>query len=417
METEPIQRILKFPEGFLWGAATSSFQVEGGIDNNDWAEGSRNGLLPPIGRACDHYNRYESDFDIAQSLGHNCHRLSIEWSRIEPAEGKFDLMEIEHYRNVLKALHKRNMVPFVTLWHFSVPIWFSESGGFDSRSDAPEIFARYCAFVVEHLGDLCKHFATINEAMPLASNGWRRGTWPPFREWPGFEWALSGVPGAMPLTQKNKSISNIYKYFRVMSTFARAHNAAYRAIKKVSPGSEVSIVHQVLVFHANNNPINKLFASILNWHWTYSFMAKVYKQCDSISVNYYLHKKFGETRVYEKSDMNWDIYPEGIYQALIMMKRYQKPLYISEAGIADASDSKRADYIQRLVQHMHKAIEEGADLRGYMYWSLMDNYELAHGYEKRFGLIAINFDTLERTVRDSAQVYARIARSNSVDNF
>ena len=124
-----------FPERFLWGAATSSFQVEGGIENIDWAKAGHEGRVPEIGRACDHYHRYEEDFNIVKELGHTCHRFSIEWARIEPKEGIFDEREIEHYRLVLRALHKRGIVPFITLWHFSLPLWFSEKGGFE-RSDA-----------------------------------------------------------------------------------------------------------------------------------------------------------------------------------------------------------------------------------------------------------------------------------------
>src|SRR3989338_1108770 len=141
----------KFPDGFLWGSATSSYQVEGGIENNDWAEATRNGKVPLAGRGCDHYNRYEGDFDIAKSLWQNAHRFSIEWARIEPDEGKFDDNAIEHYRKVLAALRDRGLEPFVTLWHFTLPIWFSRMGGFENKK-APFYFARYCEYVVSRLG-------------------------------------------------------------------------------------------------------------------------------------------------------------------------------------------------------------------------------------------------------------------------
>lgn len=167
--------VKKFPDGFYWGAATASYQVEGGIENNDWAKAAQKGRVPVCGSACDHYNRYESDFDIAQSLGHTAHRLSVEWSRIEPEAGKFDEAAISHYRAVLEALHKRGIKPYVTIWHFTLPLWFSETGGFE-RDDAPQIFARYCTYVVKHLGDLCDHFSTMNEPNVFGSNGWLRGT-------------------------------------------------------------------------------------------------------------------------------------------------------------------------------------------------------------------------------------------------
>lgn len=170
----------KFPEGFYWGAATASYQVEGGIENCDWAAAAREGRVPPCGRACDHYHRYAEDFDIAKGLGHTAHRFSVEWARIEPESGKFNEEAITHYREVLGALHARGLKPYVTLWHFTVPQWFADQGGFENIASV-EIFARYCAFVVSRLGDLCDHFSTMNEAAVYASNGWLRGSWPPFK--------------------------------------------------------------------------------------------------------------------------------------------------------------------------------------------------------------------------------------------
>jgi beta-glucosidase len=403
----------EFPHGFFWGAGTSAFQVEGGIENMDWAKAAREGRVPEIGRACDHYNRYEADFDIAKSLGHNAHRFSIEWARIEPEEGKFDEREIEHYRDVLRALRARGIEPHVTLWHFTLPLWFSESGGFE-RKDAPEIFARYCGYLAEKLGDLCAHFATINEALPYTSNGYRRGTWPPFRQWSGVN-HLS-LPGYTSIydTKSTSGWRNVFAYFRVLRQLARAHNLAYDAIKKVRPDADVSIVHHVILFHANKNPLNKLLAWFANWHWTYQHIGRVYRKCDSIGLNYYMHKKFGETRTYAKTDMGWDVYPEGIHGALMLLSRYRKPLYVSEAGIADEDDDIRPDYIRRQVEGTWCAIQDGADVRGHLYWSFMDNYELAQGYDKRFGIIEIDYNTLKRKVRPSAYVYKRICESNAL---
>lgn len=403
----------KFPEGFYWGAATSSFQVEGGIENMDWAEAAREGRVPEIGLACDHYHRYEADFDMAKSLGHTCHRISIEWARIEPAEGKFDEKEIEHYRKVLKALHVRGLVPFVTLWHFTQPLWFSKSGGFE-RKDSPEVFARYCAYVALKLGDLCAHYSTINEAHPFASNGWRRGTWPPFKKWPLIDrLKIQGYKNPY-LAKDDVSWFNIFLYIIVFHRLGRAHVTAYDAIKKIRPDADVGFVHHVILFHADKNPINRFLAWLMNVHWTHYLMFLARGKYDSIGVNYYLHKKFGDTAVYDKTDMGWDIYPQGMCDALLMLKRYGKPMYVSEAGIADATDRIRAEYIKGLVRGMHCAIEKGVDLRGYMYWSLLDNYELALGYAARFGLIEVNFDTLERKIRPSAYVYKQICERNGL---
>lgn len=403
----------KFPEGFLWGAATASYQVEGGIEDCDWALAAREGKVPACGRACEHYSRYESDFDLAKGLGHTCHRFSIEWARIEPQEGKFDDAAIEHYREVLAALRARHIKPLITLWHFTLPQWFVDRGGFEA-GDAPEIFARYCEYVVQKLGNDCRHFSTMNEPLVFVSNGWRRGSWPPFSKWPLIDGLLSSVPGGRSFAWQETSASNVYRYFRVVSQLVRAHNAAYTRMKAAGFGVEVGLVHQVILFHADGNPLNKLLAAVMNWHWTYSFISRIARHSDSIGVNYYLHKKFGDKHVYSKTDMGWDIYPEGIEAALLMLKRYKLPLWVSEAGIADEADTHRADYIQRLVASMHAAIEKGADIRGYMYWSLLDNYEWAQGFDKRFGLIAVDYATMERTIRPSAYVYKAIIEHNGL---
>ncbi|OGG85756.1 hypothetical protein A2392_03130 [Candidatus Kaiserbacteria bacterium RIFOXYB1_FULL_46_14] len=401
-----------FPEGFYWGSATSSFQTEGGVENMDWAKGAREGQVPKIGRACDFYNRYESDFDIVKELGHNCHRISIEWARVEPEEGKFDEKEIQHYIDVLAAMRARRIKPFITIWHFSLPLWFSESGGFE-RSDSPEIFARFCGYIAKKLGNDCRHFTTMNEPTVLASNGWVRGTWPPFKEVPGMGWTLANVPGQKE-NKKDSRWRNLFLYLRVLKNLARAHNAAYDAIKKNAFGAEVSIVHHIIYFHSNWNPINKLSAWFMNWFWTHRLFKRVHQKCDSIGVNYYLHKKFGDKATYAKTDMGWDVYPEGLCEALMMVKRYNKPVWVAEAGVADADDDIRADYIKRLIACMYTAIQNGVDVRGFMYWSLMDNYELAHGYDKRFGLIEIDYDTLERKIRPSAYVYKQIIENNGL---
>lgn len=379
----------KFPEGFYWGAATASYQVEGGIENCDWAQAAREGKVPVCGRACDHYSRYKSDFDLAKELGHNCHRISIEWARIEPREGQFDEKEIEHYLNVLTALRERHIKPFVTLWHFTLPEWLAEQGGFENPK-AVEYFARYAGYVAQKLGNDCRHFSTINEPLVFASLGWIRGAWPPFKR------------------------NAFLQYLRVQKNLAAAHNAAYDAIQVHAFGAEVSIVHHIVLFHANGNPVNKLRAWVMNQLATHWFIHRVRDKCDSIGVNYYQHKKFGDSKTYDKTDMGWDVYPEGLCNALLMLKKYNLPLWVSEAGVADAGDRIRANYITRLINCMHVAIQKGADVRGFMYWSLLDNYEWAAGFDKRFGLVEIDYATLERKIRPSAYVYKQIIEQNGL---
>ncbi len=371
-----------FPKNFLWGSATASYQVEGGIENTDWAEGAHEGRVPVCGRACDHYRLYEQDFDLVQELGHNAHRISIEWARIEPVEGVFNEEEVAHYGRVLDALLTRGITPVVTLWHFTLPLWFSRQGGF-AHKNAPDIFARYCAYVVEKLGNKSKIWLTINEPMVYSSGGYLRGQWPPF-------------------------IKNPLAFLGTISSLAVAHKRAYEAIKRIRPDLSVGIAKNNIFFHSNFNPFNTCAAMFMNWFWNRRFLNKIRKHQDLIGLNYYFHKKFGDRATYEKSDMGWDIYPDGLYGVLMELKRYKKPIIITENGIADASDIQRTAFITDHVAAVRRAMDAGVDIHGYLYWSLLDNYEWAFGFEKRFGLIAINYTTLERTIRPSALQYKNI---------
>jgi beta-glucosidase len=261
---------------------------------------------------------------------------------------------------------------------------------------------------VQELGDLCEHFSTMNEPNVFASNGWLRGSWPPFKRFSATDLVSITNSGNNFEDKAEKGIKNFFLYRRVLKNLARAHNAAYQAIKKVSPETEVSVVKHVIVFDANWNPFNKLKASIANYAWTRVFMSRVHKQCDSIGLNYYFYTKFGDTREWRKTDMDWNFAPEHIYDALLMLKKYKKPLFVSEGGLADHDDSDRAEYITKQIDGVRRAIADGADVRGHLYWSLMDNYEWALGFDKRFGLVEIDFQTLERNIRPSAWVYKEL---------
>ena len=377
-----------FPEGFYWGAATASYQVEGGIENCDWAKAAREGKVPEAGIAADHYNRYEKDFDLAKELGHNSTRISIEWARVEPEEGKFNREAIEHYKKVLLYIVSKDMTPFVTLWHFTLPQWFADKGGFENP-EADKIFARYCAYVVGQLGNECRHWATINEPVVFCSSGYMRGNWPPFKK-------------------------EFRAYGRVFKNLVKAHKLAYKEIKNLDIGCEVGIVKDNIYFHANWNPFNKIAAVFMNWWWNRRFLNKIRGHFDSIGLNYYFHKKFGDRSTYEKTDMGWDIFPEGIYHTLRELKQYEKPIFVAEAGIADERDKNRANYIKELVHWTGIAIERGANVRGFLYWSLLDNFEWMFGFEKRFGLVEVDYKTQDRRVRKSAYEYKKICDHNGV---
>jgi beta-glucosidase len=404
---------MKFPKHFYWGAATASYQVEGGIENNDWAQAAREGRVPSCGRACDHYNRYEEDFDIARELGHNAHRFSIEWARIEPKEGQFDQKEIEHYRQVLQALKERNLTPFVTLWHFTLPVWFSESGGWQ-RKDAPEIFARYCSKVVAEMGDLATHYATLNEPNVYATHTNLYGAWPPFKRARLFWLKVGKEDGTSEMTGAKARFWHFFSYLKVANQLARAHRTAYNEIKLVRPEAQISVVKHVHYFHGNGGRQNFLLAKIMFYLQTARYLNQIADCLDEIGINYYRNTGYGETREYKLTDMGWKMAPAFIYEVIMQLTRYGKPMYIAEAGLADQDDSDRGLYIWAQTRAVGRAIEAGADVRGHFYWSLMDNYEWSLGFEIEFGLIHINYQTLERTIRPSAYVYKEIIENNGI---
>ncbi len=402
-----------FPQDFFWGAATASYQVEGGVDNNDWAMAAYESRVPMCGEACDHYNRYEADFDIAKSLGHSAHRFSIEWARIEPVEGYFDMKAVEHYRQVLKALRARNITPYITLWHFTLPIWFAERGGF-AAPEAAALFARYAAFMVHQLNDLCDHFATMNEPNVYATHGYLYGVWPPFKQ-ARFLWKTVGkADGTAKKARPKARFHHFFLYRRVERNLVRSHIMAYRLMKQIAPHVHVSVVKHVHVFQSRLTGWRGFLANKMQYLQTHQFLDATAECLDEIGLNYYRTTMYGDNKVYLQTDMQWDAHPSGIYDALKILAVYKKPIFVAEAGLADEDDDMRSDYIKLQIKALAKAIDEGVDVRGHFYWSLLDNYEWALGFEKRFGLIAVDYKTQKRTIRPSAYVYKKIIEQNGV---
>ena len=293
----------KFPKGFLWGSSTSAYQVEGGIENNDWAKAAREGKFPQAGGACDHYNRFEEDFDIAQSLGHNAHRFSIEWARVEPREGEFDEKEVEHYRMVLRSLKRHGLEPFVNLLHYTVPIWFAERGGLLHR-DAPRLLARYMAYVVSKLSAEATFWITINEPMVHASAAYLTGKWPPFKK-------------------------SFFTFMKIQSQLVAAHNVAYNKIKKISPHMQIGIAKNNIYFASDGRWWNNAAKSFMDWFWNRRFLDAITDHQDFIGLNHYFYKKFGTKEKLPQSDRGWDIFPEAIYHCLMELKKYNKPIYVA----------------------------------------------------------------------------------------
>lgn len=409
---------LQFPKDFIWGSATSAHQVEGGNVNNwsewekknaerlagkagsEWAKWQQEKfpeMFEPqnyiAGRACNHYNRFEEDFDLAKAGGHNAHRFSIDWSRIEPEEGKFDQKEIEHYRKVLLALRERGLEPFVTLWHWTHPLWVEGIGGPTNKKFA-EYFARYAKVMAENFGDLVKFWVTLNEPMSVIPNCYLKGIWPP-------------------------QTKNPFVALRVYKNLALAHKMAYDVLHKASPESQVGFANIMAYFEPANpsSPMDRLVVKIAKYFSNKKFLNLTEGKNDFLALQYYFHYKlsfFGGLKNENKevSDLGWELYQEGIYHLLNFLAQYKLPIYITENGLADADDNKREQLIRDGLFWINKAMQEGVDVRGFFYWSLLDNFEWDKGFWPRFGLIEMNYQTLERKPRKSYYAYRDIIKES-----
>jgi len=421
----------KFPEGFLWGAGSSSHQVEGNI-RNDWAEWEYGNAKRkaaeakrkewpdfilknypnPLqeenyisGRACDHYNLYEKDFDLAKSLGHNVHKFSIEWSRIEPEEGKFEDNELAHYAKVIKALKDRGIEPFVVLWHWGNPTWIGKIGAWENKKTV-DYYIRYVEKLVNFpgIGDTVKFWMPLNE----------------FQAYLGYSY----LGGILPPQRKNP-----YKAIKVLKNLVRAQKRAYKLIHKNAKIEVFVGASHHATYHTpySNNFLNVLFVKLLDYLKKDKIVEMIGACQDFIGLQVYRHERvrlsfggrYGIARIdnaeTEFSDMGWEIFPEGIYHTLKYLKKYNLPIYVTENGLADAEDKKRAEFIKEHIRWIYRAIQEGVDVRGYCYWSLTDNLELAEGFWPRFGLIEMDYKTMERKIRLSAYEYKKIIENNGLE--
>lgn len=372
---------LKFPEGFLWGASTSSYQVEGGITNNDWAASLR---VPKAGLACDSYNRYVEDFMIAKYLHHNAHRMSLEWARIEPKPGQFDENALYHYHSMLSWLKDNGFQTFVTLHHFTNPLWFAKKGGWEAAG-AVKDFQRYTAKVAQSLGHLIDFWITVNEPMIYAGMAYGRGLWPPFRR-------------------------NYLKSYQVYRRLLAAHNEAYGIIHNFYSGAEVGFAQNIA---CNEGGISSRITDYLEIDFAYNGTKN-----DFLGLNHYFYRKFRfGARIKNRETADWPIfpiYPRALFEVLMKLKKYRKPIYITENGLPDEKDLKRERYIKSYLAEINRAIEKGAKVKGYLHWSLLDNYEWAEGYKYKFGLVAVDFKTQKRTIRESAFAYSHICQDNAI---
>lgn len=422
---------------FLWGAATSSHQVEGNNDKNDWwawealgkvEKGQRSGVCT------DHWTLFRQDLKLGADLGLNSYRFSVEWSRLEPSEGQWDSEAFDWYQELIQECEKLGLIPMLTLHHFTLPQWFAEKGGF-SWAEAPFYFARMTRQVVQRLGAKVALWCTLNEPMVLTVGSYLGQFMPP-------------------------ALYSPEKASLACHHLLKSHVLAYDVIHKEIPKSEslwqipvqVGIAHNMIDFVADRswNPIEQWLAyqfhQFYNQSWLdammglgqnfgFPFLLKKAAQVaeavgratvDYIGLNYYTRARvqfapqsgalpvnvaFARDREVA-SDLGWPVYPEGLRKMLKIVARCGKPIYITENGIADHDDDLRPRYIREHLHEVARAVQNGVDIRGYYHWSLLDNFEWVKGFDPRFGLFQVDYQSLERKMTASAKLYQQIIKNH-----
>ena len=415
-----------FPRGFLWGTATAAHQVEGSNTNNNWWKWEQEGhTVDRSGLACDWWGgRWKEDFDRAAEAGQNAHRLSVEWSRIQPSPDRWDEDAIERYRAILRGLRDRNMTAMVTLHHFSDPLWLCEMGGWETRAVVP-LFEKFVRKTVSALKEYCTLWCTINEPNVYALEAYIDRKFP---------------PGQM----------NFIRAFQVEANLLRGHAAAYRAIHEIQPEGRVGFAHHhrpmvpryswfpldVLERNLHFNTINMAFPSgiltgvmrtplgnarIPEAKGTQDYLGLNYYSQDTVAFDLRIPGELFGRRYYPKGSdiaeggMNAN-FPEGIFSSLKWALQFNVPILITENGIEDTKDTLRPRYMAGHIHQVWRAVNFNWPVRGYFWWTLVDNFEWERGWTQRFGLWELEQDCQVRRKRPSADLYSEICKENGLSS-
>lgn len=418
-----------FPRGFLWGTATSSHQVEGNNTNNNWHRweqtagkihgGDKSGL------ANDWWGgRWREDFDRAAEAGQNAHRLSIEWSRVQPAPDRWDQGALDHYREMLRGLNERGLMPIITLHHFTDPLWLEDKGGWTN----PEVagwFEDYVAQVVQALRGLCSTWCTINEPNVVTSLGYLLGTHPPGKR-------------------------DIGQAFAVMGNQVRAHAAAYWKIHELQPEARVGPVinYRSLTPRSGWLPpdrvatwmqrklyndffVDAIQTGRLNYLYKSAPAPEAKGTMDFLGINYYTRQEiyfdlkaantaFTHQQFRPHAEMSPNGFlanePEGFFEALRWGYRRGVPLIVTENGVEDEKDELRPRYLAQHIHQLWRGVNFNYRIKGYFHWTLVDNFEWDAGWKLRFGLYELDPETQTRRKRRSADLYKAICGSNALSS-
>lgn len=401
-----------FPESFLWGAATAAHQVEGNnINSESWVLEHLPGTFyaEPSGDACDAYHRYAEDIALLASLGFNAYRFSVEWARIEPEEGEFSFAALEHYRRVLTTCHEHGLKPVVTYHHFTSPRWLMRCGGWvDAKT--PDRFARYCERVTRHLGDLMSAACTLNEPnlalvleklLPFA-----------FQELPWWATAAEAfgvTPDRLGLFQFNVNP-------QAHQVIQRAHRQAVEAIKSGPGDFPVGLTLALVDVQAAAG--GEIQAAEYRRAMHDGYLEQL-RGDDFVGVQTYSRMLVGpEGRIAppagaELNQMGDEYYPEALGGTIRHAARVAGiPVLVTENGLASTDDTRRVEYFRRALRCVADCLQEDIDVRGYFCWSALDNFEWNSGYRPKFGIIAVDRETQQRTPKPSAAWLGAVARAN-----
>ncbi|MDB5976196.1 MAG: glycoside hydrolase family 1 [Nevskia sp.] len=402
------------PEGFLWGAAISAHQSEGNNLNSDvWlAENvASSTFLEPSRDACDSYHRFAEDIAIAAGLGLNCYRVGIEWARIEPEPGRFSSAELDRYSRMVDACLERGLAPMITYSHFTVPRWFAARGGFEV-ADGADLFARFAERATRRLGDRLAAATTFNEAniQRLIKLFFRTP-----EEQPGIDAMIAAC--AEQCGSERFSSLLFADIEKTESILVDAHRKAAAAIK-AGPGSfpvGLSLTMQEVQGVGAGNLADHVVDAL------YGPWLDEAAKADFIGVQTYTRVQigpFGKIDPPADAEMTaagYEFYPQALGQTIrLAAARSGRPVYVTESGIATGDDTRRVAYIDAALAEVRRCLDEGIDVRGYIHWSLLDNFEWTSGYGQHFGLVEVDFETFQRRPKPSAHHLGAIARSGRI---
>lgn len=409
----PNRQIVAFGKKFLWGVSSSAHQVEGGQHNqwtvwelenakalaaqspyhyddlDSWSQHKAQASLAAnyvSGRAVDHYALYEQDIELIHKMNMNTYRFSIEWSRIQPEPDTWNATAVEHYRSVLRACQAKGIEPIVTLFHFTLPVWFTERGGFE-RTNNVHYFVEFAERILSEISGI-KYVITLNEPELYVRRSYIDGVWPP-------------------------QVMNRRVAATVSTNLAKAHNQIADKLHASSRRYKVSIAKNYSYIYPGDDAwLSVRAASFKQYRDNAVFLNKVVKRCDFIGINYYFSDRVYGYRVHNPenrvSDVGWDMQPHYLARAIEdIYEKYNKPILITESGVADADDNHRQWWLTQSLLALQTAIKKSVPVIGYLYWSLTDTFEWEKGFWPQFGLFAVDRKTMKRTPRPSAVWYAK----------